>query len=181
MAPENLEHLRFPIGRYDKVEHPTNSQIQEWIGVIENLPKILNDLTTSLKVEQLQWPYRPGGWMIKQVVHHFADSHMNSIIRFKLALTEDIPTIKPYFEDRWAKLADDNDNDITHSLSLIKSLHAKWVTLLRSMGKDDFKREFIHPEYGTKLNLEETLGIYAWHCRHHVAHIEQALKHRGSF
>ena len=147
MVPENLNHLRYPIGKYVKIEHPTESQILEWMETIECLPENLINLTKNMSIEQLQWPYRPEGWTIKQVIHHLADSHMNSIIRFKLALTEDIPTIKPYFEDRWALLADNNDNHIGDTLSLLKGLHAKWVVLLRSLTKDDLKREYIHPEY----------------------------------
>ena len=181
MFSENLDDLRYPLGRYSKTEHPSESQILEWIETIENLPKDLKNLVKNLTLEQLQWPYRPEGWNIKQVIHHLADSHMNSIIRFKLVLTEDLPTIKPYYEDRWALLKDNNENDISHTLSLLNGLHAKWGILLRSLTKDDLMREYIHPEYGKQLNLEETIGIYAWHCKHHLAHIQQALKYVGKF
>ena len=181
MATKNLENLKYPIGKYTKLENVSQAQIQEWIEAIESLPQILSELTKDLTFEQLNWQYRPGGWTIKQVVHHCADSHMNSMIRFKLTLTEDSPTIKPYFEDRWAKLADGNDNNLSHSLSFLKGLHAKWGALLRSLTKDDLKKEFVHPEHGRRFNLEETIGLYAWHCKHHVAHIQQALKQKGKF
>lgn len=181
MDAQNLAHLKYPIGKFAKSDHISEAQILKWIDTIEDLPEILYELTKDLSVEQLNWPYRPEGWTIKQVVHHFANSHMNSVMRFKLTLTEDVPTIKPYFEDRWATLADDNDNDLSHSLSLLRGLHAKWGILLRSLTKTDLKREFIHPEHGRRFNLEENLAIYAWHCEHHVAHIKQALKYKGKF
>jgi len=181
MNAESLYHLKYPIGKFTKPDQISESQILEWIVTIEGLPKTLTQLTKDLSVEQLNWPYRPGGWTIKQVVHHIADSHMNSIIRFKLALTEDTPTIKPYFEDRWATLKDNNDDQLSHSLSLLKGLHAKMGILLRSFTKDDLKREFIHPEHSKRFSLEETIGIYAWHSNHHLSHIEQALKYKGKF
>ena len=181
MSPQNLEQLKHPIDRFTKPEIISESLILEWIETIESLPEILYHLTKDLSVEQLNWPYRPEGWNIKEVVHHLADSHMNSIIRFKLAITEDTPTIKPYFEDRWARLIDAKDDDLRHTLSLLKGLHAKLGTLLRSLTKEDLKREFIHPEHGQRFNLEETIGIYAWHSKHHVAHIKQALKYKGKF
>jgi len=181
MTTVNLETLKYPIGKFIKPNHISEAQIQEWIQTIEDLPETLISVVKGLSIEQLHWPYRPEGWNIKQVVHHLADSHMNSIIRFKLALTEDTPTIKPYHEDRWAKLADDNDDDLRHTLSLLNGLHAKLGILLRSLSKDDLKREFIHPEYGKRYSLEETIGVYAWHSKHHVAHIKQALKYHGKF
>lgn len=181
MTAENLYHLKYPIGEFVKPTIITIVQINEWIETIEQLPIIITELTKDLTIEQLNWPYRPDGWTIKQVVHHLADSHINSIIRFKLALTEDTPTIKPYFEDRWANLIDANDNNLENTLSLLKGLHTKLGMLLRSLTKDDLKREFIHPEHGKQFSLEETIGVYAWHSKHHVAHINQALTHKGKF
>ena len=181
MTSLDLNHLKYPIGKFVKPEQISESLIKEWINTIEVLPKQLSEITKDLTIEQLNLLYRPDGWTIKQVVHHLADSHINSLIRFKLALTEDVPTIKPYHEDRWAKLIDGNDNDLTNSLSLLTGLHAKWVMLLRSLTKDELKREFIHPEHGKRFSLEETMGIYAWHSKHHLTHIEQALKHQGQF
>ena len=181
MDTELLNHLKYPIGKFIKPELISEGQINDWIDTIEALPMRLSQLTQDLSVEQLNWPYRPGGWIIKQVVHHIADSHMNSIIRFKLALTEDTPTIKPYFEDRWAMLKDNNDDHLSNTLSLLKGLHAKMGILLRSLTNDDLKRKFIHPEHGKRFSLEETIGIYAWHSNHHLTHIEQALKYKGKF
>lgn len=181
MSSQNLDQLKYPIGKFIKPNIISESQILEWIETIENLPEILTNLTKDLSVDQLNLPYRPEGWNIKQVVHHLADSHMNCMIRFKWTLTEDTPTIKAYHEDRWAKLKDDNDNDLSHTLYLLKGLHAKLGTLLRSLTKEDLKREFIHPEHGRHISLEETIGIYSWHSKHHVAHIKQALKYRGKF
>ena len=181
MTSQNLENLKYPIGKFIKPESISESQILEWIDTIESLPEVLSKLTKDLSVEQLNWPYRPEGWNIKQVVHHLADSHMNSMIRFKWTLTEDTPTIKAYHEDRWAKLKDDNDNNLSHTQSLLKGLHAKLGILLRSLTKEDLKREFIHPEHCKHISLEETIGIYAWHSKHHLAHIEQALKYKGKF
>jgi hypothetical protein len=181
MTSQNLENLKYPIGKFIKPESISESQILEWIDTIESLPVVLSKLTKDLSVEQLNWPYRPEGWNIKQVVHHLADSHMNSMIRFKWTLTEDTPTIKAYHEDRWAKLKDDNDNNLSHTQSLLKGLHAKLGILLRSLTKEDLKREFIHPEHVRHISLEETIGIYAWHSKHHVAHIEQALKYKRKF
>lgn len=181
MTTEELNNLKYPIGKLIKPENISETEIGEWIDTIEDLPKALTKLTKDLSIDQLNLPYRPEGWNIKQVVHHLADSHMNSVIRFKWALTEDNPTIKAYHEDQWAKLIDANDNDLSSSLYLLKGLHAKWGKLLRSLTMDDFKREFIHPEHGRRLSLEVTLAIYAWHSKHHLAHIEQALKHQGKF
>lgn len=181
MTSLELNRLRYPVGKFMRQEVFSESLINEWIKTIEELPKQLSDLTKNLTIEQLNLPYRPEGWTIKQVVHHLADSHLNSLIRFKLALTEETPTIKPYFEDRWAKLIDGNENDLSNSLSLLTSLHAKWVVLLKSLTKDDLNREFIHPEHGKRFSLKETIGIYAWHSKHHLAHIEQALEHQGKF
>lgn len=124
----------------------------------------------GLSESQLDIPYREGGWTIRQVVHHLADSHMNCFIRFKLALTEDNPTIKPYLEERWAELAD-SQTDVSLSIALFEALHTKWVVLLKSMSSEDYARVFYHPGYNITLNLAYALGMYAWHGQHHVAHI----------
>ena len=181
MTTEDLDKLKYPIGEFKKTENISEAQIVKWIEIIEDLPKSLTKLTEGLSVDQLNLPYRPEGWNIKQVVHHLADSHINSFIRFKWTLTEDLPTIKPYFEDRWAKLIDGNDNDLSSSLSLLTGLHIKWSMLLKSLSNEELKREFIHPEHGKRFSLEETIGLYAWHSKHHLKHIEQALKNQGKF
>lgn len=177
----NIEKLRFPIGGFQKPDSITQNHLKIWIETIENFPTEIKKLTQNLSVEELNWIYRPQGWSIKQVVHHCADSHMNSIIRFKLALTEETPTIKPYEEQLWAELADGNSNSISPSLQIIEGVHARWVNLLNSFGEKELKRKFIHPSSNKTLYLDETIGTYAWHCNHHLAHIKQALFYKGQF
>ncbi|RKE90904.1 YfiT family bacillithiol transferase [Ichthyenterobacterium magnum] len=181
MITDKLYALKFPIGEFKTPEIITSNQIETWIEDIERFPEEVENTTKKLSQEELNWVYRPNGWNIKQVVHHCADSHMNSIIRFKLALTEDSPTIRPYFEDRWAMLVDNNDNDLSSTLLLLKGLHAKLGKLLRSIKESELSSEFIHPEYGKRFRLDETIGVYAWHGNHHLAHIKQALKYKGKF
>lgn len=181
MTISNLEQLKFPIGRFNKPDQIENSEIEGWIADIKNLPEQIKLLVSSLNAKQLDWNYRPEGWSIKQVIHHCADSHMNAYMRFKLALTEDNPTIRPYFEDRWAQLPDANDNDLTDSLTILKGLHNRWVKMLANLDKQQLLRKFTHPEHDREFTLAETIGNYAWHCRHHLAHIQQAIVHKGSF
>ncbi|WP_234567825.1 YfiT family bacillithiol transferase [Rhodohalobacter sp. 614A] len=176
----NLESLRYPIGKLNVPKDVSKEQVSEWIETIESFPSKVRALTENLSSEELDWKYRPEGWTIRQVVHHVADSHINSIIRFKLALTEDVPTIKPYFEDKWAEL-EDSKAPVSQSISLLEGVHARWAILLKSMSEDDFKRKLFHPEQGRELTLTFMLGLYAWHCRHHLAHIEQALENEGEF
>ncbi len=176
-----MKDLKYPIGKFIKPETINDTTIRQWIGDIEQFPELLETLVEPLSIEQLNWRYRPDGWMIKQVVHHCADSHINSLIRFKLALTEDAPTIRPYFEDRWAALVDSLDDDLSDSLLLIKGLHSKWATLLNSLSEQDLDKTFIHPEHGKSFTLRENIGIYAWHGHHHLGHIRQALAYQGKF
>ena len=177
----DLDKLKYPIGKYTPNKAPGDQQLQQWINEIEHFPSKVEELTRGISVETLNWKYRPDGWTIKQVIHHCADSHMNSIIRFKLALTEDTPAIRPYYEDKWARLTDSLSDDIEDSLTLLKALHKKWILLLKGLSKEDLKREFIHPEYGTKINLAQNIGIYAWHCRHHLAHIRSGINSEGKY
>jgi len=181
MAKAPAENLRYPIGVFIAPSRITQRQLEKWISEIEDFPFQISNLTHALTEEQLCWKYRENGWSIRQVVHHCADSHMNSFIRFKLCLTEDLPTIRPYFEDRWAVLEDAVDNQIGPSLELIKALHYKWVLLLRSLSDSQFDRQFLHPESGRTFSLRETVGNYAWHGNHHLAHIRQALCNQKSF
>ena len=176
-----LEKLKFPIGKCPKIDDVSQNDLATWIATIEEFPLKIKSLTSTLSVEKLNWVYRPNGWSIKQVVHHCADSHMNSFIRFKLALTEDVPTIKPYEEQLWAELADGNSNDISFSIQIIEGVHGRWVLLLKSLGERELKRQFFHPANLKISSLEETVGVYAWHCNHHLAHIDQALLHKGQF
>lgn len=180
MAELDIESLRYPIGKLHVPKDPSREQISEWIEIIESFPQKVRELTENLSAEELHWKYRPEGWTIRQVVHHCADSHLNSIVRFKLTLTEDVPTIKPYLEDKWVEL-EDSKAPISISLSLLEGLHARWAILLKSMSEADFKKKLFHPEQGRELSLTFMLGLYAWHCRHHLAHIEQALKYKGEF
>src|SRR5689334_21485880 len=153
---------RFPIGKFHYGGPPSEAQRQAFIQEIANTPKALRAAVAELSQQQLDAPYREGGWTVRQVVHHLPDSHMNAYVRFKLALTEDQPTIKPYAEDRWAELADTRSTPIEVSLTLLDSLHTRWVLLLRSLGPEDWKRNFRHPELGV-VSLEKNLAIYAWH------------------
>lgn len=145
---------------------------------ITELPETLAQAVEDLSDDQLDTPYRPGGWTVRQTVHHVADSHANSLIRFKLALTEDEPpTIRPYYEDRWAELGD-NKLPIGVSLNMLESIHTRWVALLDSMSEDDFGKTFIHPETGP-WTLEGALALYAWHSKHHTAHITHLRERNG--
>lgn len=178
MEQTELYQLKFPIGEFTKLAIIDSPLVESWINDIATFPNRITTLTKHLSETELNLTYRSNGWSIKQVVHHCADSHMNSFIRFKLALTENSPTIKPYFEDRWAELTDSIDNNITDSLTLITALHSKWVVILKNLSSTDLKKEFIHPEHGKRISIEENIGIYAWHCNHHLAHIHLALKHK---
>ena len=170
--------LRYPIGRFEYAGTSTDAQRLESIDRIERAPARLRAAVESLTDEQLETPYRPGGWTVRQVVHHVPDSHMNSYMRFRLALTEDNPTIKPYDEARWAALVDAHSAPIEMSLSLLESLHHRWVLLLRSLTPADFERHFVHPELGS-VSLARNLALYAWHGDHHVAHITSLRARQG--
>lgn len=168
----DLEQLKFPIGNFVKPQEITEHQITTWIDEIAALPQQLIETVSTISKEKLNTPYRPGGWTLKQVVHHIADSHMNSYIRFKLACTEDNPSIRPYFEDRWAELNDAKFADVQVSLSLISALHGRWVLFLKSMKSEDWEKTFFHPESKKTTQLKEVVGIYAWHGKHHLNHLK---------
>ncbi len=171
MTLPELEALKYPIGKYNKPNILTPEIIRRYIADIESFPKRLRQEVELLNEEQLNTPYRPEGWTIRQVVHHCADSHMNSLIRFKLALTEEAPTIKPYDEERWAELADSKTMPIVPSLQLLESLHQRWTVLLKNLNDSDLSKTFIHPEHGKIFRIDENMGVYAWHGNHHLAHI----------
>ncbi len=176
MSESELVSLKFPIGKFQKPTELSQELLEGYITDIETFPSRLKKELATLNDEQLDTPYRPDGWTLRQVVHHCADSHMNSLTRFKLALTEDKPTIKPYYEERWAELADSKTMPVQQSLLLLEGLHARWTVLLWSLTAAELKRSFIHPEHGKEFRLDENLGIYAWHCNHHLAHITMLKK-----
>lgn len=167
----DLEQLKYPIGKFKMPADFTSESINSFISDIEDFPLLLRKEVEALNDDQLDTPYRPEGWTIRQVVNHCADSHMNSLSRFKLALTEENPTIKPYFEERWAELADSKTMPVAAALNMIEGLHIRWVVLLKSMNAADFAKTFFHPESKRTWQLNQTLALYAWHCKHHLAHI----------
>ncbi len=171
-----LDELKYPIGNFKRPENISKEILNEWISVIAQFPDNLRREVSNLTDVQLDTNYRPGGWTIRQLVHHCADSHINSFIRFKLALTEENPTIKPYFEERWAELSDSKKYPIEPSLKIISGIHERWAALLNGMKDKDMERSFFHPEQGRAYKLSEATGIYAWHCRHHLAHITSLKK-----
>ena|SRR5579871_388948 len=169
----DLEDLRYPIGRFKPSPSFGPAVRAEQISTLRLLPSVLATAVEGLTHLQLDTPYREGGWTVRQLIHHIADSHANAYVRTKLALTEDWPTIKPYDEAAWARLAD-SALPIDGSLAMIGSMHERWVTLLESLSDSDFQRGYIHPENG-RQNLATVLGLYAWHSRHHTAHIKDLL------
>ncbi|PLT28590.1 YfiT family bacillithiol transferase [Peribacillus deserti] len=167
-----MEDQKYPIGRFVVPHVISEEQKDAWIYDIAAAPGRMKEALKGLSQEQLDKPYREGGWTARQVVHHLADSHMNAFIRFKLSLTEDFPTIKPYSEGDWALMPDSISTDIHASLQILEGLHKRWEVLLKSLSLEDLKRrKFIHPELQTTLDLYTTLALYSWHSRHHTAHI----------
>jgi hypothetical protein len=175
---KGMTDLRYPIGKFDFKTEPGADQIQRMIDEIAETPAKLRKAVDGLNQQQLDTPYRPGGWTVRQVVHHVPDSHLNSYVRFRLALTEDEPTIKPYDEARWAELEDARDGAIELSLGLLEALHARWAILLRSLSPSDLERRFRHPELG-EVSLKKNIALYDWHGRHHVAHIASLRERMG--
>jgi hypothetical protein len=169
--------MKYPIGKFQFNGEITNTVTRDWINEIEDLPELLRDAVKVLDNEQLDTPYRSGGWTVRQVIHHLADSHMNAYVRFKLALTEEKPVIKPYDEAEWAELSD-YKLPIDISLSLLETLHKRWTNLLRSLSPADMKKTFIHPDSGD-VSVGQNIGIYAWHGRHHLAHITSLCNRKG--
>lgn len=173
-----LDDPRYPIGRFQAPPSVSAEDRRAWIDQIDELPKMLHRAVEGLVDEQLDTRYREDGWTIRQVVHHVADSHLNAYARFRLSLTEDTPRIKPYLEARWAELADARLGPVDLSLELTAALHERWVYLLRAMSDEDWKRGYDHPQDG-HVPLSRALGIYAWHGRHHLAHISSVRERQG--
>ncbi|WP_297792358.1 YfiT family bacillithiol transferase [uncultured Eudoraea sp.] len=176
MEKAKLEELKYPIGKFEVPATISREQVADWIAVLEYFPNKLESLVKGLSPSQLDTPYRKGGWTIRQVVHHVADSHHNSYIRFKWGLTEQSPIIKPYFEKEWAELFDTRTAPIDLSINHLKAVHAKLVYLLKGLTDADLKRGFFHPDNKEITSLEENIGRYAWHGNHHYRHIKNALE-----
>lgn len=172
MTEQELYKLCFPIGTFEMPKEVSDAQIQQWLKDIETLPQRLK--TTVKDFTEAEWnsPYRPGGWTNKQLVHHVVDSHINSYVRFKWALTEDEPTIKAYEQADWAVLPDYAETPVEVSLQLLDLLHQRWMILLKNLSESQLQRGFIHPESQKRIGLIENIGIYAWHSNHHLAHIQ---------
>ena len=174
MTEQELDKLKYPIGKFQFPESPLKEDLTSWIDDIESLPAKLKNLCDGLSDSDKQKQYREGSWNIREVVHHLADSHLNSFIRFKWALTENEPVIKAYNENDWSKLAD-YESSIDLSLTLIDALHQRWVYLLKNLTEDQFQLAFIHPASNRKITLAANTALYAWHSKHHTKHIEIAL------
>jgi hypothetical protein len=170
--------LQYPIGKFQWEGAITDAQRAQLIAQIEQAPARLRQAMAGLTEEQVDTPYRPEGWTVRQVVHHLPDSHMNAYVRFRLALTEDVPTIKPFDQERWATLEDARTAPTELSLSLLESLHGRFELLLRSLRPEDFARTFRHPEMGV-VTLDKYLSLVAWHGRHHIAHITSLRDRMG--
>jgi len=174
-----IEKLRYPIGHFKSPKEIKEEHLKKWINVLATLPERLRQMVKNLSEEQLATPYRPEGWAVGQLIHHISDSHHNSYIRFKWALTEDKPIIKVYDEKAWANLFDSRKAPISMSLQHLAAVHAKLVYLLKGLSTEDLNRSFIHPEGNVETTLKENIGKYAWHSNHHFAHIENLLKRKG--
>ncbi len=174
----NLETLKYPIGSFKKPGTFNQQQIQTYIQTIRDFPEWLRKEASSLSNDQLDTPYRPEGWTIRQVVHHCADSHMNAFIRFKLALTEEKPTIRPYQEALWAKLMDSH-MPVESSLKLLEGLHERMAELWKNMSESDLQKRYVHPQYQTEYSLAEAMALYDWHSKHHLAHVTVLKKQKG--
>jgi len=170
--------LSYPIGKFDWPQTVTPEQRSQMIGDIDAAPAKFREAVRGLDDSQLDTPYRPGGWTVRQVIHHMPDSHMTSFIRFRLALTEEQPAVKGYDEAEWAKLHDSHTLPVAPSLQLLEGLHVRWVDLLRSMTDADFARTFSHSELGL-IRLDRNLALYSWHSRHHAAHITSLRERMG--
>lgn len=174
-----MTDVRYPVGKFEWTGPATPEQRRRFIASLAAAPAKFRAAVAGLTPKQLDTPYRPGGWTVRQVVHHVPDSHLNAYIRCKFALTEDAPAIKPYDQDRWAGLVDAEDTPIEVSLALLEALHQRWVILLRGLEPEDFARVMVHPEHVAPLSLDKVLALYAWHGAHHAAHITGLRERMG--
>lgn len=173
-----MTDFRYPVGEFERRDALTSDERTRMIGEIAETPARMRQAIAGLTDSQLDTPYREGGWTVRQVVHHVPDSHLNAYTRFKLALTEEHPTIRPYDEAKWAELSDSRDTPVETSLALLESLHDRWTRLLRAMTPDDYRRTLNHPDMGV-MSLDAVLSQYAWHGRHHVAHVTSLRERMG--
>ena len=171
--------LRYPIGEFSPPRQVSEDERKQYIVEIAQLPQEIKQAVEALSDEQLNTPYRDGGWTVRQVVHHLPDSHVNAYTRFRLALTEDNPTIRPYAEDRWAELSDARQARLEPSLQLLEAVHQRWVMLLQSLTDQDFARTYVHPQHNQTVRLDTALANYAWHGKHHLAHITKLKERKG--
>lgn len=174
----STQNQQYPIGSFVKPAEISPAIFKDWIATISALPEDLSHTIKGFSEQQLDTPYREGGWTVRQLVHHLADSHMNAYCRFKLALTEDKPIIKPYFEDRWAQLPD-AALPVNPSLAILEGLHQRWTSCLSSLRDEQLSMIFIHPDHGREISIKEATGMYAWHSKHHLAHILTLKKVKG--
>ena len=168
---ETLEKLKYPIGKFTWGNPVSDAEVRDAIQTISTFPARIKLAAGDLPESLLNTSYRPEGWTARQVIHHVADSHMNAYIRFKLTLTEDTPTIRPYLQAKWAELPDSKSLPVGVSLGILEHLHHRWVDLMNHMQPTDWERQFIHPEHQSKHSLRETVKMYAWHCEHHLGHV----------
>lgn len=173
-----MDDPRFPVGRFARDPEVTGAKRAGWIDEIRRVPEQLRRAVAGLDDAQLDTPYREGGWTVRQLVHHLPDSHVNAYVRTRLALTEDEPDIKTYDEARWAELSDAHGAPVDVSLTLLDALHHRWVLLLDGLGEEDFGRTMRHPEHGA-MTLDHLVQLYAWHGRHHVAHVQRLRERMG--
>ncbi len=176
---QELDQLRYPIGRFKRPAIISPDDLEDYANVLEAFPAALRDAVAGWSAEQLDTPYRPDGWTVRQLIHHVADSHINAYMRIKMALTEEVPTIKAYEENQWAELPDGREAPVEWSLEMLHYLHLRWVMLLRRLEAPQWEREFLHPEYTRAFRLDGILALYAWHSRHHLAHIQSLAKRMG--
>lgn len=176
---ESTDKALYPIGPYPGIKEPDKDLLETWIETIRVFPKEIKEKVEGLSKEELTYTYRSGGWNVAQVVNHCADSHMNSLMRFKLALTEDAPQIRPYHEDRWAELSVGQSLNLTPSLAILAGVHEQLHGIISQLNAGELEHTFVHPEHSHVFTLQETIGLYAWHCAHHLAHVAVALNRRS--
>ncbi|WP_429665288.1 YfiT family bacillithiol transferase [Bacillus gobiensis] len=174
-----MDHLKYPIGKHEVLQTFDQASIDESIETLQKAPVLLKEAIQGLKKEQLLTPYREGGWTVWQVVNHLPDSHMNAYVRFKLALTEENPVIRPYAEHLWAELPDSHDTQPEVSIQLLSALHERWVILLKGLEEKDYYKTYYHPEDKEKVAVYQAIGMYSWHSRHHIAHITSLRERMG--